>query len=164
MKRLLIAAGLIVAIWLGYGWWNSDSRQIGKALDRFEHACDKDGPDSPLSIIGRTETILAAFAPGFVATANPWEGTFTDPVAVAGAIQRYRALANRVRVSDTERSLEVKENGTAEMTATFRVQGDAGLRGGEAFRARIFWVKDQGDWKIREFRIVERLETGGILP
>lgn len=163
MNRI-VAAVLValaaLALWL---WLPSDRRRIGQALDRLERACEKNGPDSPMSLFSRTQTITASFAPGFFAVAEPYQGSFTDAGELARAIHAYRASSQQVSVTDSGRRLELGADGTAEMETLFHVAGVAGSGpGGERFRARIFWVKHEGAWKIREFRIVEVVERGGL--
>lgn len=162
MKRLLTAAGLLLLMVAAIGWWRSDRRRIERALDRLENACEKDGAESALALLARTETILSSFAPGLYVAARPYEGELTDARAVAGAIHAYRSQAQRIRITDSERRLEIRPNDTAEMTAVFHLDGDSsGSRGRQSFRARMFWIEHDGAWKIREFEIVETLAGGG---
>lgn len=163
MRRLLavaLIAAVAAAVW---AWWNSDRRQIEHALDRLERACEKDGPESPLSLVGRARTLLDSFAPGLLVRAAPYAGTIADGREMVGVIERYRATASRVRIADQERHLEIGSDGTAEMSLVFRVDG---VRGGgpgrEEFRARLFWVRTDDGWKIREVEILEVLQASGL--
>jgi hypothetical protein len=166
VNRLIAALGVLavaVACLAGWSWWRSDARRIGRALDRLERACEKSGPDGALDLVSRTATIVDAFAPGMLVTARPYEGSIRDPRELAGVIHRYRAGAERVRISESERELAVGERDTAEMSVVFVVEGDRGGRPGrERFRARLFWVEIEGDWKIREVEVVEVLDPGGL--
>jgi hypothetical protein len=163
MKRL-VALALIVAVAAAvWTWWRSDRRRIERGLDRLERACEKDGPESPLSLVGRARTLLDSFAPGLLVRAAPYAGTISDERELVGVIERYRATANRIRVTDEERRLEVGSNGTAEMSLIFRVEGiRSGGPGREGFRARLFWVRTDEGWKIREIEVLEVLETTGL--
>jgi len=163
MKRLLAVALVVAAAAAAWSWWRSDRRQIERGLDRLERACEKDGPESPLSLMGRASTLLDSFAPGLLVRAAPYAGTISDGRELVGVVERYRATASRIRVTDEERQLEIGSNGTAEMSLTFRVEG---VRGGgpgrEAFRARLFWVRTDDGWKIREIEVLEVLATSGL--
>jgi hypothetical protein len=163
MKRL-VAFALVVAVAAGaWNWWRSDRRRIERALDRLERACEKDGPESPLSLVGRARTLLDSFAPGLLVRAAPYAGTISDGRELVGLIERYRSTASRVRIADEERRLEVGSNGTAEMGLIVRVDGvRAGGPGREAFRARLFWVRTDDGWKIREIEVLEVLQTTGL--
>jgi hypothetical protein len=163
--KTLAAVGLVVVVAIvALFWQGSDRRRIEKALDRLERACEKDGPDSAMELLGRNQTIVRSFAPGFLALAEPYGGSFTSAQELASAIHAYRASARKVRIGDSERRLEVEDDGTAEMELVFHVSGETGVggAGGEAFRAQLFWVEHEGDWKIREFRVVEVVERGGL--
>jgi hypothetical protein len=153
----LILAGL--ALW---SWSRSDERRIVRALERLERACEKQGPDGPLALFQRTQTILDGFAPGFQVLARPYAGSISDARQLAGVIHRYRALSQRVRIGHSDLDIVLRENRTAEMTAVFQADGDRGAGPGrERFRARLFWVEHAGEWKIREFDILEVLDRSG---
>lgn len=163
MRRLLVVAGLVVVAVAAWRWYGGDRARIERRLDRLLRACEKSGPDSPLSMLERGRTLADSFAPGFVVAARPYEGSITDARELAGVVQRYRATARTVRVATSDRHLELGEGGTAEMSAVFSVSGDRGAGPGvERFRARLFWVRERGGWRIREFEIVEVLETSGL--
>jgi hypothetical protein len=163
VKTLAALALLVVVAVAALFWQGSDRRRIEKALDRLERACEKDGPDSAMDLLGRNQTIVRSFAPGFLALAEPYGGTFTSAQELASAIHAYRASARKVRIGDSERRLDIGD-GTAEMELVFHVSGETGVggSGGERFRAQLFWVEHEGDWKIREFRVVEIVEQGGL--
>ncbi len=155
----LLAAGA----WAGLRWWSSDARRIGAALDALEEAAEKSGPESDLVRLAKARELLARFAPGFVVFARPYAGTITDRQQLAAVVERYRSTASRVAVSDRDRQLEVRDNGTAELVCVLRVDGlrDVGP-GRETFRVRIGWRREGGDWLIQEVEILEVLETSGL--
>lgn len=163
MKRALVVAALALAglgVWL---WRSGDARQIHRRLDALVAACEKSGPDSPLDLLGRTQTILDSFAPGMLVRAEPYGVSLRDARELAGLIHRYRATASRVAVAATERDLVLGANRTAEMAVRFRIAGDSGGGArGESFRARLFWVEDGGTWRLREVEVTERLESSGL--
>jgi len=163
MKRWIAVAAALLAALGAWRWWPSDRRQIERRLDELVAACEKSGPDSPLSLLGRTQTILDSFAAGLLVQAGPYGGSFRDARELAGFIHRYRATSSRVEIAVTESELVVRPNRTAEMSAVFRVSGErGGGPGRESFRAQLFWVDEEGDWKIREVEVVERLERSGL--
>lgn len=163
MRRVLVVAGLVVVALAAWRWYGGDRARIERRLDRLLRACEKSGPDSPLSLLERSRTLADSFAPGFVVSARPYEGSITDTRELAGVVQRYRSTARTVRVTTSESRLELEEGGTAEMSAVFAVRGDRGAGpGAERFRARLFWVREGGEWRIREFEIVEVIESSGL--
>ncbi len=167
MKRWIAIGALLAAgvgIWL---WWGSDRRRIDRRLARLERVCEKSGSEGEgaLDLIGRGEAILDAFAPGFVVTAHPYEGTLTDGRQLVGAIETYRRRCERVRVHDGEEKLTISDHGTAEMDVLFAVdcrRGGGPSGSGARFRAHLFWVDTDQGWKIRDFEIVKVLEDRGL--
>ncbi|KAB2966398.1 MAG: hypothetical protein F9K18_05670 [Thermoanaerobaculia bacterium] len=164
VKRLVAAAVLVTAlagIWI---WWTSDRRRLNARLDEIESLFEKSGPEDQLTSFGRTRQIVAMFAPGFVASARPYEGAITDSQQLAAIVMRYRDGSERIEIGDREREVAIDSpRGTAETTAVFAVKGSrGGGPGGETFRARIAWMRTDGVWKVQEFEVLEVLE-GSLL-
>jgi len=166
VKRLGILLAAVVVVAAGWSSWHSDRRRIDRRLERLERACEKQGPSSALSLLNRSRTLLDSFAPGFVVSAHPYAGTISDPRELVQAVEGYRGRAELVRIRDTDRSLRIGKQGTAEMSVVFVVQGRerGGGPGGARFRANLFWVKGDGGWKIRDLEIVQVLENRGLFP
>lgn len=163
--RRLVAAALVVAAAAGaWAWWTSDRRRLNARLDEIEELFEKSGPEDQLTSFGRTRQIVAMFAPGFVASARPYEGTITDAQQLAAIVMRYRDGSERIGIGDRERTVEIDSaRGTAATAATFVVTGTRGRGpGGETFRARIAWIRADGEWRIQEFEVLEVLE-GSLL-
>lgn len=163
MKRLLLLAGLALALLALWSWWSSDRRAIERRFGRILEVCEKGGEEGALAIVERARVLSEAFAPGFVVLARPYRGTLTETREVIGAVEAYRRSARRVSVSARDVDVELGPGDTAEMGVTVRATGDrGGGPGAERFRARVFWVKVDGDWKIRELEVIEVLETTGL--
>ena len=163
MKRVAVVAVLVAVAVAAWVWWRGDERRIVRALERLESACEKEGEEGPLALISRTQTILDSFASGFLVSGRPYAGAIDDPRELAAVIHRYRASSDRVGVGHRELELELGPNRTAEMSAVFVVDGVRGARPArESFRARLFWVEHEGEWRIREVEVVERLERSGL--
>jgi len=163
VNRLAALVALLLVALAVWHWWPSDRRRIEKRLDGLVAACEKHEPDTPLRLMTGSQTVLDAFAPGFVVKAEPYGGTISDARELNGLIQRYRASARQVDVAVGVEALEISAHGTAEMSAVFRVRGVRGDRpGGESFRAQLFWVEDRGEWRIREVEVVEVLDRSAL--
>lgn len=163
MKRLAVLLALGAVAVGGWLWWTSDARRIGRRLDALVAACEKSGPESPIVLLATTQTLLDAFDPAIVVRAEPYGGGVRDGRELAGLIQRYRATARRIEIVAADRELVLGANRTAEMSVRFEIAGEAGSGPGrEAFVARLFWVEDDGAWKIRELEVVERLERSNL--
>lgn len=161
--RKLLAAVAIVAIAVGaWSWWTSDRRRLSARIDEMVSLFEKSAPEDQLTAFGRTRQIVALFAPGFVILARPYEGTITDRQQLAAVVQRYREGRSTIEVADAERSIEIDSGrGTAETSAVFSLSAGAG-GGVETFRARIGWVRVEGEWLVHEVEILEVIERGGV--
>lgn len=163
MKRLLLLlliAGL--ALW-GWRWWHSDERRILARWQEAQELFEKSGPEDQLTAFGRVRSITELFAPGFVVSARPYEGTIAGAQELAAIVHRYRDGARTIEIADGERELELYDNATALLTATVRVAGErAGGPGRERFRVRVAWRGDEGIWRISELEILEVLEDPGL--
>jgi len=163
VKRVLALLALVAFGVIAWRLWPSDRRRIERRLDQLVAACEKSEPDTPLRLFSGTQTILDSFAPRFVVKAAPYGGTISDARELNGLIQRYRASARTVAIAVTDRAVEVSSHGTAEMRGVFRIRGDRGAGpDSESFRAQIFWVEEDGDWRIRELEVVEVLDRSGL--
>lgn len=164
VKRLVAAAVVVAALAGTWIWWTSDRRRLNARLDEIESLFGKSGPEDQLTSFGRTRQIVAMFAPGFVASARPYEGTITDAQQLAAIVMRYRDGSQRIEIRDRERAIAVDAaRGTAETGAVFVVTGvRGGGPGGERFRARIAWIRVEGAWMVQEFEVLEVLE-GSLL-
>lgn len=163
LGRWAVVALLAAGAWVGLRWWSSDARRIGAAFAALVETAEKSGPESDLVRLAKARQLTARFAPGFAVFARPYAGTITDPQQLAAVVDRYRATASRVAVSDRDRQLEVRDNGTAELVCVLQVDGlrDVGP-GRETFRVRIGWRQEAGVWLIHEVEILEVLETSGL--
>jgi hypothetical protein len=163
VKRIAVAAALLVVLAALWSWWTSDRRRLAARLDQVVGLFEKSGAEDQLTSFGRTRAIVELFSPGFVVLAKPYQASITERQQLAAIVQSYRDGSDRIDVSDSDRSFEIDAaRGIAESAALFAVSGGRG-GGGERFRARIAWVRIDGEWRIQEFEIVEVLEPGGRL-
>lgn len=154
---MLLAAGAVA-----WRWWTSDARAIHQALDELIAAVEKSGEETQLERFARARQFTALFANRFVVSASPYEGTIGDRQQLAGALDGYRASAERIAASASERELAVRENGTADLFATITLRSNGATGGRERFRARFAWLREEGGWRISEAEILERLESSGL--
>lgn len=161
--RVGAAAAVAVALLLALRWYRSDERRIRKAFDDLLAAVEKSGEESPLDRLGHARSFSKLFAASFVITAKPYEGTITDRQQLMAIVDGYRTNAESVRARGVDRELTVRGNGTADLYAVIEIDGAYGSGPGrERFRARFSWVKEDGDWRISEAEILERLESSGL--
>lgn len=158
---VVAATGVVAAVFF---FWPSERRQVERAFAKLLSLCEKSAGEPALESLARIRGFLEFWAPGFVASAQPYEGTLTDPQELARVVASYRASADRIRIATSDRSLVLHApSGTAVLEAVITVDG---LRGGswgrERFRVRLGWRKIEGRWKIEEARVLEVLDSTGV--
>ena len=162
--RVVAAIVLFAALFAGYRWWASDERSVHRAFDDLLESVEKSGPENQLDRFARAREFAKRFANGFVASAKPYEGTITDRQQLVGVVDAYRSRADRVHARGTDRELTLRDNGTADLFAIVDLDGSfAGGPGRERFRVRLSWLREDGEWRILEAEILERLETSGLV-
>lgn len=161
-RRLGWAAAVAVAVALlfAWRWWESDERRIHRAFDGLLASVERAGEETTLERLGHARDFAGRFANGFLVSARPYEGTITDRQQLMAIVDGYRAAAQRVRASGGERTLELRTNGTADIYSVITL--DDGRAGRERFRVRISWIREDGEWKVFEAEILERIETSGL--
>jgi hypothetical protein len=161
--RWAAVAALAVALLLALRWWRSDERRIHAAFDGMLAAAEKSGEESQLDRLGHARRFAEVFAFEFVVSAQPYSGTITDRQQLMGILDAYRSASRTVTARGVDRELTVRDNGTADLFAVIDLDGSAGGGPGrERFRARFSWVRENGEWRISEAEILERLERSGI--
>ena len=154
-----LIAGLVVVV----RWWTSDRRRVLSRFEALQSAVEKGGSEGALDRLAHAREVSQIFADGFVILAQPYEGTITDRQQLMGIVDRYRASAETIAVSDSEVELDLRPNATAEMTAVLEAVGlRPGGPGRERLRLRIAWRQDDGLWRIQELEVLEVLDTSGL--
>jgi hypothetical protein len=156
-------AAALVGLFMVWRWYSGDERRIAAEFDALLASVEKSGPESQLDRLGHARDFAERFARDFRVSAKPYEGTITDRQQLMAIVDGYRSGAESVAARGVDREIKVRDNGTAELYA--RVELDGAYGGGpgrERFRVRLGWVLEEGDWKIAEAEIVERLESSGL--
>ncbi|MBP9145051.1 MAG: nuclear transport factor 2 family protein [Thermoanaerobaculia bacterium] len=160
LVALLALVGALVALGL---WWTSDRRRIVAQFEALQEELGKSGEEGTFDRLGHARGVSEIFADGFVILAEPYEGTIADRQQLMAIVDRYRASAERITVSDSEVEVELRPNATAEMTAVVEVIGlRPGGPGRERLRIRVAWREDDGVWRIQELEVLEVLDSSGL--
>jgi hypothetical protein len=109
-------------------WWTSDRRRIVAQFEALQEALEKSGDEGTFDRLGHARGVSEVFADGFVILAQPYEGTIADRQQLMGIVDRYRASAERITVSDSEVDVELRPNATAEMSAVVEATGHEARR------------------------------------
>jgi hypothetical protein len=164
-SRIRLAAAVALALALGFAWrwWASAERRLDRAFDALLASVAKDGPENQLDRLGHARDFAERFARDFVVSAKPYSGTLTDRQQLMGVVDGYRSGAERVSAVGTDREWTLRDNGTADLYALVELDGASrGGPGRERFRVRIAWVEEDGEWRIAEAEVLERLESSGL--
>ena len=158
MRNRFLILGLLLAVLVGaIAYWRSDRRRILSRLGAAEAAMAKAGGEDQLTSFGKVRDVVDLFAPGFLVTAQPYEGSISDRQELAAVIHGYRSPLVRLKVTHSGLSLRIdRARGTAEMglvvTAVFD-RGDGPQQ--QQFRFRLGWMKDSGTWMVHDCELLE---------
>ena len=163
---LLRAAALVVLVavaFAGWRWWRSDERRLRLAFDELLSAVEKKDEESSFDRLGHARSFARLFAQQFVVSAKPYAGTLSDRQELMGVLDGYRSNARTVSATSSDLEITLRDNGTADLYAVIELNGAYGSGPGrERFRLRLAWVKEDGEWRISEGEILERLESSGL--
>ena len=150
-------------LWFLFAHWHSDRRRIAHRLDQLADLLDKGGEESDLAALATARRVTDFFAPGFVATARPYEGRLTEPRDLIGAVYRFRGSAPRIDVTLHLSDLEVRENRTAvvDFTASVVLHRPNGPAR-ESRRVHSTWREDDGVWRMNEVELGEETAGSGL--
>ena len=161
--RLAVLAVVVAAAWLGWSWWRSPERRIYRRLDALMDQLEKSGDESALAGAATAQGVLDFFAPGFIVRARPYEGGLSSQQELAGAVMRFRGAARSVTINVSDRSLTLGPGErSCELTFVAAVAMDRGTGPGrESWRVRSLWIEDDGEWRISELELLDRVEGAG---
>ncbi len=162
--KVAVAAGGLVALWLLWGWYQSPQRRLYRRLDALAGRLETSGDEGALVAAATARGVVGFFAPGFLVRARPYEGELREPQQLAGAVMRFRAGARRLRIGVSDRQLTLAPDGrSGELRFAATVTLDRGNGPGrESWNVRSLWIRDQGEWRISELELLERVAGGGV--
>ena len=106
---LRLVALLALAAILGglFYWWRSDRRRIVAQFEALQDELEKRGEEGTLDRLGHARGVSEIFVEGFVIRAQPYEGTIEDRQQLMAVVDRYRASAERITVTDSEVEIQL---------------------------------------------------------
>ncbi len=163
LVRLVALLALTASLVGLFFWWRSDRRRIVAQFEILQDELEKSGDEGTIDRLGHARGVAEIFVEGFVILAQPYEGTIEDRQQLMAVVDRYRASAERITVSDSEVEVQLRPNATADMTAVVEAVGlRPGGPGRERLRIRIAWREDDGVWRIQELEVLEVLDSSGV--
>jgi len=156
---LLLAAGVLT-----YFWWTSDSRRIGRLLDRCEDLVDKRPGEHDLSGLNKARRVGDLFASHFEVRAPQYKVMTTDRGELVRAVVRFRTRSESIHTRFSDRQLWVDaqlHRATLQTVVSF-VTDIGGLAGSEAYRLQVNLAEEDGRWRIDFVELLEVLERPGV--
>ncbi len=151
---------LLIGGWLVVRWWVSPQRQINRNIKEIQKLVSKVPGESDLVALGKARKVSEMFADNFEFRAEGFDFHTRDRQRLAAGVHRYRSFSQAIAMRVREKDLSIdKEHRRAStyLTADFVTQA-RDITGREAYRFRIDWVEQEGDWKIDFVELVEILE------
>jgi len=162
-RGLQTAVALVVLLiggWLAVRWWVSPERQINGNIKEIQKLVSKTPGESNLVALGKARRISEMFAENFEFRAEGFDFYTRDQQRLAAGVHQYRGFSQAIAMRVQEKELTVdKEHRRAStiLTADF-VTKARDITGREAYRFRIDWVEQAGDWRIDYVELLEILE------
>ena len=162
-KKLLpivALAALVIAGWLLVRWWVSPERKINKNIQQMQELVSKTPGETDLIALGKARRISDMFAGSFEFRAEDFDFYTRDRQRLAAGVHQYRSYSQAIDMRVHEKQLTVNEGhgrATSHLTADF-VTKARDITGREAYRFRIDWVEQDGDWKIDYVDLLEIVE------
>jgi hypothetical protein len=159
VKWLYAVLAVAVAVW-AYDQWNSDRRRIGRQLSRLQSLVEKDGDENALSQASRAAEVGELLTAAFEIQLGPFSTAVTDRARLSQVMYQYRSRASRIGVDFRDQELTIDDRlRIGDMTVVAAIDGTAD--GGfyrEAYRFRIRWVVEDGEWRMQRAELLEILE------
>mgnify|MGYP003382673046 CR=1 FL=1 len=102
LVRLVALLALTASLVGLFFWWRSDRRRIVAQFETLQDELEKSGDEGTIDRLGHARGVSEIFVEGFVIRAQPYEGTIEDRQQLMAVVDRYRASAERITVSDSE--------------------------------------------------------------
>ena len=158
-RRLAFTLAVLIAIPIGWSWWSSDRRQIGRQVDRLQDLVSKSGNENALEGLASARAITNLFASSFEVRAEQQRFSTRDRQELIRFIHRYRSTSDVIdmRVTNTSLSL-APEHGRATLVADFEFLSSGPLSSApERYRVQVNWLLEEGRWLIDWVNVVDIL-------
>jgi len=152
-KKIGVVLGLAALLGLYlYFQVDWDARAIRSEFKQLVDVVEKDGPVSSFEALGRSRKLVGHFAPKASVEYFPGRGLPKDLDGMGAAFLSVWTQIETASVSVQRHEVEIDPRG---MEAESMVQAKCSVifegaeRMGDTLKYRIYWVKIDGDWKIR---------------
>ena len=160
MQTAVALVVLLIGGWMVVRWWVSPRRQVSRTIKEIQKLVSKSPGESDLVALGRARRVSEMFADNFEFRADGFDFYTRDRQRLAAGVHQYRSYSQAIAMRVRDKGLTIdKEHGRASsvLIADFVTQA-RDINGREAYRFRIDWVEQEGDWKIDFVELLEILE------
>lgn len=160
LQTAVALVALLIGGWLAVRWWVSPQRQVNRNIKEIQKLVSKTPGESDLVALGKARNISEMFADNFEFRAEGFDFYTRDRQRLAAGVHQYRRFSQAIAMRVREKELTVDEEhrrASTYLTTDF-VTKARDITGREAYRFRIDWVEQEGDWKIDYVELVEILE------
>jgi hypothetical protein len=160
LQAAVALAVLLIGGWLAVRWWVSPERRVNRNIKKIQELVSKTPGESDLVALGKARRLSEMFADNFEFRAAGFDFYTRDRQRLAAGAHQYRSFSQAIAMRVRQKELTVdKEHRRAStyLTADF-VTKARDITGREAYRFRIDWVEQEGDWKIDYVELLEILE------
>ena len=162
-KRLQATVALVVLViagWMTVRWWVSPERRINKKIQQIQKLVSKTPGESDIVALGKARRVSEMFADSFEFRAEDFDFYTRDLQRLAAGVHQYRSYSQAIAMRVRDKELVINEEhrrASTYLIADF-VTKARDITGREAYRFRIDWVEQDGDWRIDFVELLEILE------
>jgi hypothetical protein len=153
-------AALLIGGWLLVRWWLSPERRINKKIQQIQKLVSKTPGESDIVALGKARKVSDMFADSFEFRAEDFDFYTRDRQRLAGGVHQYRSYSQAIamRVRDKELTVDEEHRRASTYLIADFVTKARDITGREAFRFRIDWLEQGGDWQIDFVELLEIVE------
>jgi hypothetical protein len=155
MYKYLSISGVLLLLAVAYFYTQVDwdARAVRKSLNELIELVEKDGPVSKFEALGRSHKLPSYFAENARVEYFPSRRLPADSAAMRGAFlsvwgdietASVRVLRHDVQIDDGKMTAE------SQVLMRSSVMMNGADKMGDTLEYRIYWIKIEGDWRIRE--------------
>lgn len=160
LQSAVALAALLIGGWLVVRWWVSPERRINKKIQQIQKLVSKAPGESDIVALGKARRVSEMFADSFEFRAEDFDFYTRDRQRLAAGVHQYRSYSQAIAMRVRDKELTVNEEhrrASTYLIADF-VTKARDVTGREAYRFRLDWVEQEGDWRIDFVELMEILE------
>jgi hypothetical protein len=155
-RKVVLGVLLVAGSLAAWAWWNGDARRIERRVSYLLERVEKTPGENQLVGALKAEEAGRVFAYPFDFRARQFDFATRDRRELVRAIALYRLRSERIAAQVLDRRLDVATaDRRATMTLAVRFRGGWGSPTNDAYRFRLGWREQEGEWRIDFVDLVE---------